>query len=59
MKISKKKNIRKCMIELRPNVPGKYKGLIYCQSLEEAEEISKNLLFVTKNNFNKIRFLFY
>ena len=41
------------MIELRPNVPGKYKGLIYCQSLEEAEEISKNLLFVTKNNFNK------
>lgn len=49
----KKKNIRKCMIELRPNIPGKYKGLIYCQSLEEAEEVSRNLLFVTKNNFNK------
>ena len=49
----KKKNIRKCMIELRPNIPGKYKGLIYCQSLEEAEEISRNLLFITKNNFNK------
>ena len=50
---SKKKNIRKCMIELRPNIPGKYKGLIYCQSLEEAEEISKNFLFFSKNNFNK------
>lgn len=49
----KKKNIRKCMIELRPNIPGKYKGLIYCQSLQEAEEVSRNLLFVTKNNFNK------
>ncbi len=49
----KKKNIRKCMIELRPNISGKYKGLIYCESLEEAEEISRNLLFVTKNNFNK------
>ena len=41
------------MIELRPNIPGKYKGLIYCQSLEEAEEVSKNLLFITKNNLNK------
>ena len=50
---SKKKNIRKCMIELRPNIPGKYKGLIFCQSLEEAEEVSRNLLFVIKNNFNK------
>ena len=41
------------MIELRPNISGKYKGLIYCESLKEAEEISKNLSFVTKNNFNK------
>ena len=49
----KKNNIRKCMIELRPNIPGNYKGLIYCQSLEEAEEVSRNLLSVTKNNFNK------
>lgn len=48
-----KNNIRKCMIELRPNIPGNYKGLIYCQSLEEAEEVSRNLLSVTKNNFNK------
>ena len=35
------------------NISGKYKGLIYCESFEEAEEISRNLLFVTKNNFNK------
>ncbi len=36
-------NTRKCMIELRPNVSGFYKGLIYCLGLNEALEISKNL----------------
>ncbi len=34
-------NIRKCMVELRNNVGGFYKGLIYCSSLVEAENIRK------------------
>jgi hypothetical protein len=34
-------NTRKCMIELRPKVSGTYKGLIYCSSIEEANEILK------------------
>ena len=31
------------MIELRPEISGFYKGLIYCDSIEEAEEISRCL----------------
>ena len=34
-----KDNIRKCFIELRPGIPGTYKGLIYCSSVEEAESV--------------------
>ena len=36
-------NTRKCMVELRNNVSGFYKGLIYCSGLDEALEISKKL----------------
>ena len=36
-------NIRKCMVEGRTNIPGFYKGLIYCLGLTEALEISKKL----------------
>ena len=36
-------NTRKCMIELRPLIPGFYKGLIYCSSLEQANEIAVQL----------------
>ena len=32
-------NTRKCMVELRNEMPGFYKGLIYCSSLEEANLI--------------------
>ena len=32
-------NIRKCMIEFRPNVVEPYKGLIYCTTIDEANEI--------------------
>ncbi|WP_415294391.1 tetratricopeptide repeat protein [Candidatus Pelagibacter sp. Uisw_113] len=32
-------NIRKCMIEFRPNVVEPYKGLIYCTTMDEANEI--------------------
>ena len=43
-------NIRKCMIELRPNIQGTYKSLIYCESLDEAELMFKNLKVI----FDKI-----
>jgi tetratricopeptide (TPR) repeat protein len=38
-----KNNSRKCMIELRPEISGFYKGLIYCSGLEEANQIAKHL----------------
>ena len=34
---------RKCMIELRPNIKDMYKGLIYCESLNQAELIKEEL----------------
>ena len=39
----KKNNIRKCLIEKRPEISGFYKGLIYCTSLEEASQIANYL----------------
>ena len=36
-------NTRKCMIELRSNIKGFYKGLIYCSCLNEAKQISSKL----------------
>ena len=33
-------NTRKCMVELRPTIPGFYKGLIYCSSLKQANQIA-------------------
>ncbi|MDC0233529.1 tetratricopeptide repeat protein [Candidatus Pelagibacter sp.] len=48
-------NIRKCFIELRPGISGTYKGLIYCSSVEDAENVCKIIKpFVEKlikNNF--------
>jgi hypothetical protein len=34
-------NRRKCMIELREKIPGNYKGYIYCNSLDEGNEVFK------------------
>ena len=39
----KDNNTRKCMIELRENVSGMYKGYIYCRSLDEANSIENQL----------------
>jgi len=39
----KKNNTRKCFIEVRPEITGLYKGLIYCRGINEAEQI-ENLL---------------
>ena len=41
-------NIRKCMIEMRSEISGFYKGLIYCSSLEEAYQIAEYLEMVVK-----------
>lgn len=40
-------NSRKCMVEMRPNVSGAYKGLIYTQSIEEGQavlEVTRGLI---------------
>ena len=49
----KSENSRKCMIELRPLVNGNYKGLIFCNSIKESEEISKEINATLIKNFNK------
>ena len=41
------------MIELRPLVNGNYKGLIFCNSIREAEEILKEINVILIKNFNK------
>jgi len=43
-------NTRKCMIEVRPEIPGFYKGLIYCSSLKEAYQIADYLEIILKEN---------
>ena len=47
LKLSKN-NTRKCLVELRPNISGTYKGLIYCTGMEEAEEILKDITPILK-----------
>ena len=37
----KENNIRKCVVELRKNIKGNYKGYIFSQSLRDAEQIMK------------------
>ena len=46
-------NLRKCMIEFRSNIQGNYKGLIYCDSLNESEFIQNQLTELLENNFDK------
>ena len=43
-------NTRKCMVELRPEISGFYKGLIYCSGLKEASQIAEYLNRVVKKN---------
>jgi hypothetical protein len=53
----KKNNIRKCMIELRENVNGNYKGYLYAGSINEAKnikEIISNDLMNKEINLEKI-----
>ena len=46
-----KDNSRKCMIELRPEVPGNYKGLIFCNSIAETEIVLNQVKKILYNNF--------
>ncbi len=43
-------NIRKCVVELRENIKGNYKGYIYCNGLEDARTILEKLNIILKNN---------
>ena len=43
-------NIRKCMIEMRPEISGFYKGYIFCSSVEEAYQIADYLEIFVKEN---------
>ena len=46
-------NSRKCMVELRDNVSGFYKGLIYCSSLAEAETIKNTVTVLVQQSIGK------
>ena len=43
-------NTRKCMIELRENISGGYKGFIYCSSVSEGEKIKYKLKKILDKN---------
>ncbi len=47
-----KNNIRKCFIELRKNIKGNFKALIYCSSVEDAKKVS-DLVFIHVNKLIK------
>ena len=34
---------RKCLVEVRPNIPGFYKGLIYCRGIDQAHNVKTQL----------------
>ena len=44
---------RKTMIELRPNISGYYKGLFYCNGLNQAEAVRSSLDVSLKETFGK------
>ena len=49
----KNNNPRKCMLEMRSEVPGSYKGYIYCFNLSEAKEIQNQLTNMLNKKINK------
>mgnify|MGYP001368125740 CR=1 FL=1 len=51
-KIKLSNNIRKCALETRINIPGSYKGLIYCSSTEEANKLSSFISEILKKAIN-------
>ena len=51
--------IAKTMIELRPNIPGFYKGFIYCQNLNQAFKVKKLLDIIKGNDCDESTVSFY
>jgi len=51
--ILSKNNTRKCTIELRPEVSGTYKGLIYCAGLNEANEVLSLITPILKDKIDQ------
>jgi len=43
-------NTRKCMVELRPEISGFYKGLIFCSGLKQANQIAEHLNIILKQS---------
>ena len=49
-------NIRKCIVEIRQNIPGNYKGYIYCDGIEEAKKIfDKVSNIINQTKFNSVK----
>ncbi len=46
-------NTRKCMIELRPSIPGAYKGYIYCNNFEEGHGILEIVRTIVSEKISK------
>ena len=54
-KIKLSNNIRKCAMETRKNIPGSYKGFIYCSSTEEANKLLSFISTILKKTIdNKV-----
>ena len=47
------KFFKKTIVEVRPNIPGSYKGFIYCSSAKEANSILHEIKPVIKKHFDK------
>ena len=43
-------NTRKCMVELRPEISGFYKGIIFCSGLKQANQIAEHLDIIIKKS---------
>jgi len=49
-------NIRKCITEIRHNIPGNYKGYIYCNGIDEAKKIfDKISVIISKIKFDGVK----
>lgn len=46
-------NMRKCIVELRPEISGTYKCFIYCKSLGEASMVMDNVRLMVDNNLSE------
>ena len=43
---------RKCMVELRDQFPGFYKGIIYCETYEEVKYLSEKIKILIQKKIN-------